>query len=419
MTINESLGFRGLTISSQPAPTMSTPCKKRPAVADVEQTPAKKRNVLPLETRIRAIELFEKGLSAKKISVDLGCGKTQIQKIIQEKDTIMAKWKEGVSCQRKYVKARRCLYKDLNERVFDWFCTARGRGFPVSGTMIQEKAVLLSAEYDDADAFVASNGWLDRWKKRFNVKCSVLSGESAGVSEEDVADWAKRLPNIIDGYDMSDIFNADETGLYYRALPTRSMVTKEDKCKGTKTSKDRMTVLLCCSAKGEKLKPFVIGHSARPRCFKNYSIGSFGVQYSHNKRAWMTSILFSEWLRKLNNKMSLANRKILLFVDNCSAHPDLTFSHVKIEFLPPNTTSKLQPCDAGIIAAVKANYRKRLLRHVLLRMEYSEGDCVALSKSVSIMDAIEWLKISWQNVGAVTIEKCFAKCGFTEQIGKF
>ena len=78
-------------------------------------------------------------------------------------------------------------------------------------------------------------------------------------------DWAKRLPVICDGYEPRNIFNADETGLFFRALPTKSMVTKGDLCNGGKNSKDRITVLLAASATGEKLRPLVIGKSKKPR----------------------------------------------------------------------------------------------------------------------------------------------------------
>ena len=111
--------------------------------------------------------------------------------------------------------------------------------------------------------------------------------------------------------------------------------------------------------------------------------------------------------------MQFEQRHIMMFVDNCSAHPDIQLSHVKLVFLPPNTTSRLQPCDAGIIQAVKMQYRKQLLRHVLRKMENDEtGTASALSKSVTVLDAIMWLKVAWDALKASTVTKCFIKCGF-------
>ena len=98
-----------------------------------------------------------------------------------------------------------------------------------------------------------------------------------------------------DGYRLEEIFNADETGLFFRALPSRSLTVKGDDCRGGKKSKDRISVLLACSAVGEKLTPFVIGHSARPRCFKGLaSTLCLPVTYFSNKKAWMTGDLFQK-----------------------------------------------------------------------------------------------------------------------------
>ena len=71
--------------------------------------------------------------------------------------------------------------------------------------------------------------------------------------------WGQRLPVLCDGYEAKDIFNADVTGMFFRAMPT---VTKGDSCNGGKNAKDRITVLLAASATGEKLKPLVIGKSS-------------------------------------------------------------------------------------------------------------------------------------------------------------
>ena len=113
------------------------------------------------------------------------------------------------------------------------------------------------------------------------------------------------------------------------------------------------------------------------------------VMYRANKKAWMTFVLFREWCDRINSQMRLQRRKILMFVDNCSAHPPIAISNVKLVFLPPNTTSKLQPCDAGIIAAVKAQYRKRLLRHLLANMDEATS-ATELSKRVTVKEMKLW-----------------------------
>ena len=60
------------------------------------------------------------------------------------------------------------------------------------------------------DEFKASNGWLTRWKERYNVKQRVICGESADVRTDTVESWLERLPSVIEGDEARDIWNCDE-----------------------------------------------------------------------------------------------------------------------------------------------------------------------------------------------------------------
>ena len=133
------------------------------------------------------------------------------------------------------------------------------------------------------------------------------------------------------------------------------------------------------------------------------------IMYRANK-AWMTSDLFCEWLDAVNRKMQSVNCHILLLIDNCSAHPDVECSNIKLVFLPPNTTAKLQLCDAGIIQAIKLQYCKRLLRRIAFAIEDIEN-ATGLAKKVTLFDAIMWLKQAWDLLPESTIQKCFMHCG--------
>ena len=123
----------------------------------------------------------------------------------------------------------------------------------------------------------------------------------------------KRLPVLCKGYEPKEIFNVDETGLFFRALPTKSMVTKGNSCNGGKNSKDRITVLLAASAAGEKLRPLVIGKSKKSRCFYGFEIPTLGVDYDYSKKSWMTMGIFTAWLNPLNNRMRLVHITLLIY----------------------------------------------------------------------------------------------------------
>lgn len=85
----------------------------------------------------------------------------------------------------------------------------------------------------------------------------------------------------------------------------------------------------------EKRTLTVIRQSKHQRHFKN--IKMFPVNYLYSKKVWMTSELFETELRWLEQKW-----KILLLVDNCSAHPHMkNLQRIQLLFLVPNCTSKL------------------------------------------------------------------------------
>jgi len=66
-------------------------------------------------------------------------------------------------------------------------------------------------------------------------------------------EWIKReWPKIIAEYSPEDPYNADETGLHFRAMSEHTYLFKSESAKGFKSSKERVTVLCCVNMKGEK-----------------------------------------------------------------------------------------------------------------------------------------------------------------------
>ena len=83
----------------------------------------------------------------------------------------------------------------------------------------------------------------------------------------------------------------------------------------------------------------------------------------------MTLAICGCWLKTLNEKLARHRCHILFLVDYAPSHMvDTQYSNSKLAILPPNTTSKLQPLDQGIIRGVKMFYHnpitKRIWAHV-------------------------------------------------------
>ena len=108
------------------------------------------------------------------------------------------------------------------------------------------------------------------------------------VNSETTEEWVAKLPSIIQGYGTGNIANGDETGLFFHALPNKSLCLKGEKCSGGKLCKERLTVFLYGFMSGEMEKPLVIDKAAKPRCFRNLDIRKLPVKWRSNKKAWMT-----------------------------------------------------------------------------------------------------------------------------------
>jgi hypothetical protein len=301
--------------------------------------------------------------------------------------------------------------KELESTLVAWFKQSRESNISVDGTHLKEKALHI-ANCLGLDNFCASNGWIDRFKRRHNITYKVLSGESKSVDQKTVEQWKNEiLLQKIRGYDLCDIYNADETGLFFNLQPSHTLDFRGNPCHGGTKSKQRVTVLLACNADGtDKLPPMVIGKYKNPRCFKN--VRTLPTKYEANKNSWITAKLFEDYLIHLDRKMGGKNRKILLFIDQCAAHPKNVFlRNIEVVFLPAHCTSTLQPLDLGIIHAFKFHYRKLLVRKTVAMVD---GGLLqdATKMKLSVLHAMNFIAEAWRLITPCTIKNCFAKCGF-------
>ncbi|GBM13293.1 Tigger transposable element-derived protein 4 [Araneus ventricosus] len=156
----------------------------------------------------------------------------------------------------------------------------------------------------------------------------------------------------------------------------------------------------------QKLKPLVIGRSNDLRYFKGAK--SLEVDYDFNKKSWMTSEMGEKWVQKLDKRMIAECRKIALVFYNCPAHPkeiNLKLKNITVFYLPPCTTSKLQPMDQGVIKNFKIHYRKRIVRKVITALKNNQS-----MPKINLRESISEISKAWNY--DVTDRNSFAKAGF-------
>jgi hypothetical protein len=371
-----------------------------------------KRHELTLGEKMRLIgdHAGGKGLTQRRLASKYSTSLGAVSNIVKKRDLIARMWEENISPGR----MRSAGFDGVNLAVLRWFEMAGSRNMCVTGWQLQSKAREMAARLGLSD-FKGSNGWLQKFKSRFGIVFRRIGGELGSVDMETVDNWKSRLPDVLASYEPRNIFNCDETALFFRALPDRLLVRRGGSCKGGKQSKERFTVLLCAGSTGEKLRPLVIWRSRRPRAFGRMALGDLRVRWEANRTAWMTREIFRGWLEWLNGRMAGEERKIALLLDNAGPHPRLDRSHVRLVFIPANTSAACQPLDQGVISVFKGHYRKNLMLDIMSSIDSAErgrdAEAFGVARQTNILRCIEWIVEAWDSVTEACVRGCFARSG--------
>ena len=368
---------------------------------------------LNLSQRVDVLERLQRKESQTSIASLYGVNQSQISRIQKNRDNIIDEWQRNSNPDRKRKRVGKS--EDVEEGLLRWFSQARAHQLPISGPLLMQKAEKLAQGLGFTD-FKATSGWLERWKTRNSIQFKKQHGEKQDADDYGAERWTQEiLPGILKEYRPQDIFNADETGLYWRAIPDGTLTFKGVEAPGSKIAKDRMTLLLACNMDGsEKIDPLTIGKSKNPRCFKN--VKTLPVDYKANKNAWMTADIWKEWLQHIDNKMRSKGRRIVMLCDNCAAHAnDVKLTNVKLVFLPPNTTSLIQPMDQGIIANFKKQYRSLVLQRLVADIDTDMSSAVRaaeVAKKLTLLDSLHMQREAWNKITKSTMSNCYRKASF-------
>lgn len=224
-------------------------------------------------------------------------------------------------------------------------------------------------------------GLLERHKNEISQKLATnIKKCRANVSRETIVEYFENLRETLNDVPACNVFNYDETNLQddpgkKKMLFRRGTKYPERVCNFTKTA---ITVMMCGSASGVLLPPYVIykaerlwqqwvelGPKGDPCC--NERCCSSGSRYNRTHHGWMDSQTFTEWFEScfLPHAKRLPGRKVLLG-DNLSSHfTDIVLTQCQendIAFvcLPKNSTHLTQPLDVGFFRPFKNAWRKVL-----------------------------------------------------------
>ncbi|GBC34912.2 tigger transposable element-derived protein 6-like [Rhizophagus irregularis DAOM 181602=DAOM 197198] len=227
----------------------------------------------------------------------------------------------------------------------------------INTDILREKAEFFARSFE-VNNFKASNGWISNFKKCHNIKEYVKCGEAVSAPLETLDEERQKLHEIIKDYDLNDVFNCDKTGLYWNLESSKTLAR-------------------------EKLTPFFIHTSKNPQALKGKKkmiclLIIIGIKQRECRSLFGTIIS--------KNCIQKCDCKITKFTNE-----NTQLTNVTLHFLPPNTTSHLQPCDAGIINSFK---------------QLNKG-----ANSLNIHDTIVFCTNAWNAVTQEIIYNCWKHTG--------
>lgn len=249
---------------------------------------------------------------------------------------------------------------------------------------------------------VFSNGWVHAFRRRHGLKRRNIIELSPMVPKaENLID----VDAIIKRYDPADVFTCAETLLYYTHTPDKIV---------DELSKNKLMVHLCCNSDGTiKAPPWYIGHSQNNKCFDGKDTSALPYMYISHDDSCMTASIFHEWLLAFDQHAVLGDRKVLLILDDFSAHRSAVKSlqdsklilNTDVCFLPLGTTSKTQAFNKGIFRIYKAHYRSRWLDFIWQESQLNRP----FFDTLDILKVIDWCNYAWKEIPSGLIQTCWNK----------
>ena len=371
-----------------------------------------RRSDFSIGMRLEILSKLEAGESVNSLSREYNLTPRTIRRIEQNADSIREFAQGGFKLEKKRMRFR--LSADLDKELYSWVSGRLSAGDRITESMLKAKAREIHEVTGGPSNFTLGRHWFTQFRNTYGLTGIILAGDDA--DESGARQFVQQLSQILENLDIGDenLYNMDETSLFWRRLPKQVLksasgnaVIKETE---EKIKTDRITLAVCANASGShKLPLFLINKYGNPRALK-HSYTNLPVRYVHNENGWMNAETFHVWYQEefkpYVRKRQLEendNNKVLLIVDNFIAHKipeeEMYDDHFKIVFLPPNTSSLIQPMEQGIITKLKNKFRYRLLDNFF----GYDDKILEFYANYDIRDCIDLLKESWNTITSTNI----------------
>ncbi|CAK5276393.1 unnamed protein product [Mycena citricolor] len=248
-----------------------------------------------------------------------------------------------------------------------WIMQAMQDSVQLNGAIICKKWTRFADQMGilDDKRLKLSEQWLDSLKKQMGLKEFRCHGEAALANPNAIWTDHERIQDLIvhKGYALEDVFNMDK-----------------------------------------------MDSSSAYHWQRKQTAHQLGFLYQNNVKAWITTVLYQEWLWNWDADLVQQNHWVLLLQDNFSGHtPPEDISNIHVENFTANLTAHVQPMDAGIIQAFKAHYRCGFMQRSL--DHYDSNISLAHIYNINQLEAMRLADQAWRKISQTTIANCWIKSG--------
>eukprot|EP00977_Amphora_coffeiformis_P020687 scaffold8374_cov175-Amphora_coffeaeformis.AAC.126 len=280
--------------------------------------------------------------------------------MVNREDILKAAEKSS-SLRRMSGGGRPCLLdKPVVTRLLEFVAKRRAAFQPVTARMLYYEWVKVNPDAAQLSES-AAKARIYRFMRRNDlvVRRTTHHAQVSRSNPKIIDDWISYMQNLCKTYGIEKecIANFDETDVHF-AVETRSTIAyRGEKTVSVKKpdSSSRCTVMLGCSADGEKFPPYIIykgkrGARVAKELRKSEEKGYLShCRYTVQPKAWMDEGVMLDWIDKVWKPFATAKKEegklTLLIVDQMSAH---TITSVKravedcgtlLELIPKSYTS--------------------------------------------------------------------------------
>jgi hypothetical protein len=313
--------------------------------------------------------------------------------------------------------------------LWRWFCDLREKKIKVTVDDFVHEYTCINYEECASATKHALRQRIYRLLHSLGITCRYVTHVSQNTihCRITIDDFVAYIKQIISRYGISlgNVVNGDETNCDWAVSPKKTLNKKGAKtCEANAcSSSGRSTVLLCVSAAGVKLEPFVIytgskkGTIAKKELRNSVSNGyPLHMHYTTQKSAWMDEETMLEWIEVVWKPFTdMRPGLFLLILDEARAHltekvsKRLSELRTIYEIIPGGYTSKLQVLDVGINRPFKHYYKEAsesFVRH------WVNGHVPGEKPHPLRQDVAKWILHAWGKISKATIMSTWRHVGY-------